>query len=220
MESKNTATPVILCGPYGTALLADPEPTNILAIAGGTGVSLTLPVVLAATSDATLQNVAVDFVWIIRRASNMQWIARELELLKQRATGGKFDLRIHVYITQEAASTSSVTTELSTQTDIGDIKVESTSGSSSSVSSLVRANSSSNFEVTYLQSQRPVLEDILRIFMDSRASSEYRTRVIASGPAEMGHDLRSAVAASNDGGRVWKGDRKWDVSLDWDDRMG
>jgi hypothetical protein len=34
----------------------------------------------------------------------------------------------------------------------------------------------------------------------------------------MGTDLRAAVGANNDGGKVWKGEGRFDVSLEWDDR--
>jgi hypothetical protein len=47
-----------------------------------------------------------------------------------------------------------------------------------------------------------------------------RTRVIGSGPASMGHDLRAAVAKWNDGPKVLRDEKLWDMSLDWDDRMG
>ena len=56
--------------------------------------------------------------------------------------------------------------------------------------------------------------------MDTRANTELRTRVIASGPAVMGGDLRETVAGLNDGGKVLRGERKWDVELCWDGRIG
>jgi NAD(P)H-flavin reductase len=99
-------TPVVLCGPYGTALLKPKsEPTNILAIAGGTGVSLALPIVLAATASNNIVQVAVDFIWIIRRQSNLQWIARELDELKRRASSDAINFRVHVYVIQEMDDT-------------------------------------------------------------------------------------------------------------------
>lgn len=77
-----------------------------------------------------------------------------------------------------------------------------------------------DFETTYTSFHRPSLNTIVSEFRESRASSGYRTRVIGSGPASMGHDLRAAVAACNDGRKVWKDEKIYDVSLDWDDRMG
>ncbi|EKD21775.1 uncharacterized protein L3040_005761 [Drepanopeziza brunnea f. sp. 'multigermtubi'] len=215
-------TPIVLSGPYGAPLLPSPsspaEPTNILAIAGGTGISLTLPLALAATSLPS--TAAIDFVWVIRRASSTQWIASELETLKRRAAQGKVDLKIHLYITRESPSQTATetATEFPAATPEHEGKdIKKACESSSSLSSL---SSSANFTTTYLPSHRPSLHAIVTSFLETRANAEYRTRVIASGPACMGHDLRSAVAASNDGAKVWKNDRRWDVELEWDDRMG
>ncbi|KAF4624334.1 hypothetical protein G7Y89_g13838 [Cudoniella acicularis] len=110
-KENKTTTPVTLCGPYGTAILLSrpnigPEVTNILAIAGGTGVSLTLPLVLAATSSPFFSGVPIDFIWIIRRSSNMQWISSELEELKHRSSNANLNLRIHIFITQEQSAST------------------------------------------------------------------------------------------------------------------
>lgn len=94
---------VILCGPYEKALLPNQDTANILFIAGGTGISLTLPLVLAATSTSTLPGAAIDFVWIIRRSLNIGWITIELEQLKKRAECGSFDLCVHIFIRQDIA---------------------------------------------------------------------------------------------------------------------
>jgi NAD(P)H-flavin reductase len=226
LESQNATkptTPVILCGPYGTPLLSSisPEITNILAIAGGTGISLTLPLVLATTASPWFAGATVDFVWIIRRASNIQWISNELSELKQRASQGNLDLRIHIFITQEDTEEKGAGI---INSDEKEMTIEATKGSSStsegSVSSLEKCEQQRNYKLTYLKAQRPSLHDIVTDFLSSRASSLHRTRVVASGPASMGHDLRAAVAISNDGSKVWKDDRKFDVSLEWDDRMG
>ncbi|PBP18615.1 ferric-chelate reductase [Diplocarpon rosae] len=216
------STPVILCGPYGKSLLAAPEATNILAIAGGTGVSLTLPLALAATSLPSA--AAIDFVWVIRRASNTNWVADELAVLKRRAAQGNVDLRIHIYITQEALSQSSTDVSITAVPESArgqndeDSKVHSLT-SSSSLSGNEKLVCKGTYEQKSLPSGRPSLDHIVNSFLDARANSAYRTRVIASGPAGMGHDLRRAVAASNDAGKVWKDDRRWDVGLEWDDRM-
>jgi hypothetical protein len=106
VAGASTTTPVILSGPYGTTLLPSfpntgPETTNIIAIAGGTGISLALPVILAATSVSLFANAAIDFIWIIRRSTNIRWVSQELEQLKTRTLLARRNLRIHVYVTQE-----------------------------------------------------------------------------------------------------------------------
>ncbi|EHK96143.1 putative Ferric/cupric reductase transmembrane component 1 [Glarea lozoyensis 74030] len=216
----STTTPVILTGPYGTPLLPSHpntgiEPSNLLAIAGGTGISLTLPLVLAATASKAFTSVPVDFIWIVRRAANLAWIAAELSELKKRAKDENVDLRIHVYITQESSSSSSAPASLKnvpikTEEDITPVAKSCCSSSSIATS----------YTETYMESVHPSLDSIVRSFLEGRARRELRTRVVASGPAGMGRDLRGAVAGVNDAGRVWRGERAWDVELVWDDRMG
>lgn len=224
---SSTTTPVILCGPYGTALLPSHPNTghdaaNILAIAGGTGISLTLPLVLAATSSPAFTGVPIDFIWMIRRSSNKQWIASELDELKRRSRTEKLDLRIHIYVTQEGAD-SDKTELIDTPSDnnstskTADDQIEPVSNSCCSSAS---TSSNPNYNTTYMDAQHPSLASIVSSFLENRAHSRFKTRVIASGPQGMGTDLRSAVARVNDGSKVWKGDMRWDVELEWDDRMG
>ncbi|TVY84013.1 Ferric reductase transmembrane component [Lachnellula suecica] len=238
---SSTTTPVILSGPYGTPLIPSlpntgPEVTNILAIAGGTGISITLPVVLAATSNELFANAAIDFIWVIRRATNVQWIAQELEELKARAELSGRNLRMHIYVTQEQETSALETNSLRTS-EKGDPEIKVTPVPAGCCSPQVVpveeektvtaccASETGQFKckefcTTCLNSCHPSLEGIVAGFVESRASSSYRTWVIASGPAGMGSDLRAAVAKVNDGGRVWKGDMRWNVDLHWDDRMG
>lgn len=223
-KEKDATTPVVLCGPYGTALLSEisPETTNMLAIAGGTGISLTLPLVLTATASPIFVGAAIDFVWIIRRASNTQWISQELAELKRRAARLNLDLRIYIFVTQEdPRATDAEVQVVDAGVDEKDLAVSAIKASPRSgalINSTERTQS--NFKMTYLRAQRPSLHELVTDFVESRASSKWRTRVIASGPASMGSDLRAAVAALNDGGKVWRDDRRFDISLDWDDRMG
>lgn len=235
-------TPVILCGPYGPSLLdtRKPELANILAIAGGTGVSLTLPLVQAATSQPAFtispnnpNSPAIDFVWIIRRAGNIRWVRKEIEDLKSCARSGGFNLRIHILVTRESRSNSREPSlhEISSsdeQVIVTDAKAASEGISSapcddekhttSSSSSSSLAAKGQKFKVTFMDDHHPTLSTVVSRFLEERADGRFRTRVVASGPRSMGTDLRSAVGANNDGAKVWKGEGRFDVSLEWDDR--
>lgn len=233
-SASTTTTPVILNGPYGAALLPsiNPETTNILAIAGGTGISLTLPLILAATASQVFIGAAVDLVWIVRRISNLSWIETELAELKRRAEPQNINLRIHIFVTQESSTTSLsssstnpipiVTLDEKNNAITSMLPTDSCSSNtgSSCKSQSQACEKSLNYKVTYLKAKRPSLEALVGEFVEDRARGEYRTRVVASGPAGMGKDLRGAVAGVNRAGKVWRGERRWDVGLEWDDRMG
>ncbi|ESZ92083.1 hypothetical protein SBOR_7540 [Sclerotinia borealis F-4128] len=216
-------TPVILSGPYGEALLnPKEEPTNILAIAGGTGISLTLPLVLAATSShATLyEGRAIDFVWIVRRSSCLEWITEELEEIKRRTYDTGLNVHVHIYVTQEKAPSE----EESDDAIINDEKTvmeTDDKAMADSVSSLGSGENSAGFKISFLGGCKcchPDIKEMVKSFMQERAGDAYRTRVIASGPMGMGSDLRSAVAGCNDGSAVFRGEKKGDVELVWDAR--
>lgn len=217
-------TPVILCGPYGKPLLPSawrsaPERTNVLAIAGGTGVSLTLPLVQAATSTPEFMGPAVDFIWIIRRSSNMKWIASELDEMKRVSGGNAANLNIHIYVTQEALSASNdASLRMNEKSDEENCITREQSKGHAAISEI--GIGGARFDITYLDRKKPSLGEIVKSFMETRADTSFRTRVVASGPNIMGKDLRSAVARQNDAGKVMKGEKRWDVELEWDDRTG
>ena len=64
---------------------------------------------------------------------------------------------------------------------------------------------------------RPKLSALVPEFIQTTCRG--RTDVFASGPGEMISDLRSIIAAANDGARVWKGEDSFDVRLTCDDRL-
>ncbi|KAJ4400510.1 hypothetical protein N0V91_008662 [Didymella pomorum] len=75
------------------------------------------------------------------------------------------------------------------------------------------------FSITYLDKARPDVRALVDTFMDESVE-EGRTRVVGSGPPDLGTQIRDAVAARNVLSRVWRGDEKCDVECVWDDRMG
>lgn len=130
------------------------------------------------------------------------------------------NLNIHIYVTQEheepAIETAASLEKGTTETGISAL---STTGSASSMSSLEKGLCRF-YQKTHLATRYPSPQEIVTSLLENRAYSGYRTRVIASGPAGMGHDLRAAVASVNEGGRVWKAEKSFDVELEWNDRIG
>ncbi|KAM3072722.1 hypothetical protein ACMFMF_007055 [Clarireedia jacksonii] len=212
------STPVVICGPYGKPLLGEKEEsTNILAVAGGTGVTLTVPVVISALKKEGMKGAAVDFVWTVRRRSNIRWIGKELREMKRRSKESGVDLNIHIYVTQGDENESGDSAPVENISVMDEKGMDIDPGDGRSEKSIVGAL---DLDVKILDHQRPALKDILESFISTRASDQHRTRVIASGPADMGRDLRTSVAGMNSGSEVWRGRKSRDVELHWDSRDG
>ncbi|KAK5064399.1 hypothetical protein LTR84_000232 [Exophiala bonariae] len=261
-RSLKPTIPVILQGPYGTSHvdhIANTNDINILAIAGGSGVTFVLPIlqyiitapVLNASDDPVTRKI--EFVWIVRRRSDVRWVQRELDTL--RAASDRLNLQIRVYVTRDTLTdTDHTPADKHTTTDIrtGRETGSSTSltsrddeihrgGSSSSSSSGANEKSAPRhhgrrFSITYHNTssssaspssnnnpensrarRHPDVGAMVRDFVAATAHGP--TSVFASGPGGLVSDLRTAVAACNDGARVWRGDERAAVELVCDDRI-
>jgi hypothetical protein len=83
--------------------------------------------------------------------------------------------------------------------DVLDIATKPLSASEPSVTNEERGIGKRELETTDITFQRPSLHIIVSGFRERRGSPAYCTRVIGSSQASMGHDLRAAVAACNNG---------------------
>jgi ferric-chelate reductase len=118
-KHTESTIPTVLAGPYGTSF-PHQDTRHLLAVAGGSGVSFTLPVVqelLLRSPPSSPQGFekkhdslttstsggVIDFIWIIRHSHDAAWIAPELSALKT-ALAQNLGLRVKIYVTREDAS--------------------------------------------------------------------------------------------------------------------
>ncbi|KAL2843746.1 ferric reductase like transmembrane component-domain-containing protein [Aspergillus pseudoustus] len=221
-------TSVVLSGPYGQSILSegfyDADDVNVMCIAGGTGVTFVLPVLLALTRSPRRGNL--EFVWAIRRKDDLKWIEPELQTLR-KAAAATSNFRIRIFVTRgshDAPTTATTTTTADAEFESKEATVENQHPSSiSSSSSEMKEDTfsihepSSSASLSSGNTKHPDLATQLTEFVSRTVSGP--TRVVASGPLSMIRDLRSAVAASNDASRVWKGEERFDVQLVHDDRL-
>ncbi|RGP69712.1 ferric reductase fre2 precursor [Fusarium sporotrichioides] len=206
-ESRTFTTPVILSGSYGESFAEDLAPeTNILCVAGGTGITYVLPVLLSLISQPSSSLRKVQLIWAIRRESDKQWVRDELESIYQAS--GTHAIEVHVYVTREVGSPTAIDNAVQGDkvTDIG--PPLSNPSDSDEVRSSVGRHS---------ENRHPDLKKMIPNFV--RDTVRGPTTVFASGPGSMISDLRSAVAACNSGAQVWKGNDRCDVSLICDNRL-
>ena len=203
-ENADMTTPVILSGSYGESITENLTPeTNVLCVAGGTGITYVLPVLLDLISKPSSSMRKVQLIWAIRKASDAQWVHDELESIYQSRESHGIEVRI--FVTREACGPTTITGP-----DLGDKEVGVGTSSPSNLSD--SGDTSSGHSTSH-----PDLSKLVPGFiMDTVRGS---TTVFASGPGSMVSDLRLAVAASNSGSQVWKGNDRFDVSLVCDNRL-
>ena len=228
-KTSTNSTSVVLSGPYGQSIvdgdLIRTNDINLLCVAGGTGVTFILPVLmaLALSNRFSCRSGQTEFIWVIRRKTDMQWISKELDILRAAAKLSS-NLRIRIFVTREdfpvegdSSPSSQITEAGPTDKEFSQKIVEKSCCAQSAPS---EEAGSESFTVQHTKTSNmahPDLAAIVAGFVSGTAAGP--TRVMASGPSGMISDLRKAVASSNDPGQVWKGNERYDVQLVYDDRL-
>jgi len=231
--------PTVCSGPYGSPDILDQGAENVQLIAGGTGVSFTLPIASKTIAEARQDKLnpksaarRVDFVWIVRRARNVDWIREELNKLKRAARVGGVNLHIRIFITREgnksgreaeltpsspveSLSSGTVGIDAGEEAEIQPSPAEKEVMVMKSMSSMSSAGA--GHEMDWLQDHHPQVGEIMRGFWEERCIRG-RVQVLASGPPSMVGELRGAVAECNVPAMVKRGEGRGAVGFYWDAR--
>lgn len=228
---NDTTLPVILAGPYGDSFPSY-ETQHVLAVAGGTGVTFTLPIVQAAMRQCINRAAILDFIWVVRKSQDVMWLAKELDEVKgllEEFLG----LRVKVFVSREEGSetlrrskekekevespessskpSSHHDSEKKKKTEETDGKVNATVSSIRSEISLddLLSFNHPRFQIHFLKDHHPSIEHIVGDFRERTMDVGGVVEVVGSGPEAMGSDLRGAVA------KVQEGDG---IKFYWDSR--
>ncbi|KAI5252142.1 hypothetical protein E4T42_03729 [Aureobasidium subglaciale] len=231
-------TAVILTGPYGETIATHlTQEVNILCIAGGTGITYVLPVLLGLAYQPRSVKRKITLVWAVRQIADIAWVQPELDRIRQLAKS--IDLTIRVFVTRETEAQSTMcekrryTDESKSTSEPVVISESGETSDSYSVASTSAAypccgppSDSFAIQKTALPAsdpreqpihRHPDLNVLVKEFVNDTICG--RTSVYASGPGRMISELRSIVAQCNDGSKVWKAEERYDVSLVCDDRL-
>lgn len=220
---RHASTPIILTGAYGENIMEKIEPsTNIVCVAGGTGITYVLPVLLELARSSLSPDRKMELIWAVRHVDNTEWVEEELDMLRQARKA--LNLKIRVFATRDANSRSPSLHDKEMNSPEGASKEVGPSSSSSSSSS-IEAGCECGTDVpvakigggTVDEDRHPNLPKLVSGFIDKTVRGP--TVVIASGPGGMISDLRTIVAECNSASKVWKGEERFDVSLICDDRL-
>ncbi|KAH6628075.1 putative FAD binding protein [Chaetomium tenue] len=196
-------TSVIMQGPYGENIAEGlTQDVNVLCVAGGTGITYVLPVLLRLVRERPAPGRKLELVWAVKKRQDLEWVEPEMEEL--RRLGAAHGLRIRTFVTSESLTVTSK--EVRVTDDKGrtesDDDIESVQGTPSTRSG---------------NDHRPDVAAAVSDFVAGVAHGQ--TRVFGSGPVGMVVEMRAAVAKCNSGGKVWKGEERFDVRLVCDDRL-
>lgn len=216
-----SSTPVILTGAYGEktteSLTSD---TNIICVAGGTGITYVLPVLLELARQPPSPDRKIELIWAIRHTSNKEWINEELSIL-QRAQKS-LNLKIRIFATRDSSEESSPSTKEAINVSVSD---EKDAGQDSPISSSESQSCGCESEApvkklggeTEKGKSHPDLHKMIPGFLDEVVRGP--TTVFVSGPGDMISDVRGIVASCSSGSKVWSGQERFDVRLVCDDRL-
>ncbi|GIJ92337.1 hypothetical protein Asppvi_011318 [Aspergillus pseudoviridinutans] len=226
-RGNQTSTSVVLAGPYGQSILSTEllqTDVNILCVAGGTGVTFVLPVLLQLSRQPGFPSRSglLEFIWVIRRKADMQWIKAEMDELRSAAKGCA-NFRIKVFVTREGDVESQVESQELEKELVkeGIQRTESNTsrdGETPFTIHYMGSNSGSDSDSGFAGTNRhPDVASHVTDFVSRTVQGP--TRVLASGPTGLLSDLRRAIASCNDPARVWRGEERYDVQLVHDDRL-
>ncbi|KAK4550603.1 hypothetical protein LTR36_000182 [Oleoguttula mirabilis] len=188
----NAATvPAILSGPYGRAYPSyDAE--NVLAVAGGTGVTFAVPIVLAALKHQVAAKSALEFVWVVGKAQDILWLEPEMALLKS-AMKASPNLRVKVFVTRDSEPHQGF--GLDNEAEKGGVsRAASTASSDHAILESLLVQDIAGFSVSFLGDHHPAMAEIVDDFVDRSETVGGTMEIVGSGPEAMGSDLRSAVS--------------------------
>ncbi|KAH8594555.1 ferric reductase like transmembrane component-domain-containing protein [Bisporella sp. PMI_857] len=213
-EGLETTTSIILSGHYGDCIAENMTPdVNVLCVAGGTGITYVLPVLLSLVRQPISRDRKIELIWAIRRSNDINWIKPELEMI--RGASKTHNVAIHIYVTREQNTTPSPSLvgqkeELS-ESEIKEVVPSSTASLKSLRSLDVRKIGREG------QDTHPDLPKMVDQFVGNTVRGP--TVVYASGPGSMISDLKTIVAGCNSPRKVWEGQDRYDVTLKCDDRL-
>ena len=215
-----SSTPVILTGPYGEDITRTLTPdTNIMCVAGGTGITYVLPVLLELARQSPSPCRNMELIWAVRHTSNTDWISEELDIL-QRAKK-VMNLKIRIFATRDLSTDSSPATKgtisFSVADETGACEVSPAPSESPSCRFKKEATVENLGGELEKGSTHPDLHKLIPAFLEEVVKGP--TTVFVSGPGGMVSDVRGIVASCNSGPKVWIGQERSDVGLICDDRL-
>ncbi|TFK47728.1 hypothetical protein OE88DRAFT_1705322 [Heliocybe sulcata] len=121
-QKGESAMTVLLDGPYGSSPDLDSSDTVVL-IAGGTGISYTLPLLLSLAKNGRCRRV--HFIWSIRDSSHLRWVSPAIVKALSLAPGS-MSISVSIYITASSTSSIDLPAQVNVNLNLGGMPARST----------------------------------------------------------------------------------------------
>jgi len=187
--------PAFIDGPYGCPPNLSKYHTCVL-IAGGSGVSYTLPLLLNLVHTARAEKSSVRrviFVWSVREAEHVKWISKLLNAALTHAQSTSLIIDPRIYITGPNYPLPELSLNDNNKSDSGDSTPRSLVSPASEKSIDEKSMELPTYSALRITHGRP---SISRILQDEIAASSGPVSVDVAGPSALSHAISRALSSS------------------------
>ena len=218
-SSRATYT-AFLDGPYGGSQADFGAFDTALLVAGSTGVTFTLSILLDLAHRATVQKLPLrrlEFVWMVKSSTCKSWVSDELQAAFDKLHTAGIETKIRIFTTCDERLTDAETDDQKAcgcdcdkslgpcccVSPVDDSEDEDESGSSSKGQKMTTTTTKEKArECASMESGRPNFHDMLWDLLDE---AHGETGVAVCGPLGLSTALRSTVTSISDQRAVHKG---------------
>ncbi|PKK53453.1 hypothetical protein CI102_2066 [Trichoderma harzianum] len=187
--------------------------SNVLCVAGGTGITYVLPILLQHAQSLRPVRAKYSLIWSIKETRDLKWVEAELNALQQAPEDMNLD--INIFVTQGIATKiESRGKELHpADTQVKEVTSIESSGTTDGRSRSLYLHQSDGINGYRRRDVANFIGDFLESTIDGP------TIVFSSGLGVIISDVRGAVAGFNSPSRVWCGQQRYDLEFVGEDRM-
>ncbi len=204
--SYSTVVPnpiTLVGGPYRSAHYDFKAFSTVILVAGGSGVTFTMPILLDLAAQATQRKIplrAVNFIWVIQHAHWISWVDDELRSASQTLHDAGIEMKVQIYVTKEQIPGHG---RLSLVSDSSEGPSDSSKVPNTDMIEKKQfvAGSKSSPIVSY-EVGRPHIHDLL---LESIVVAQGETAIATCGPLGLTTAVRTAVVKISDDRAVHKG---------------
>ncbi|CZR60757.1 related to ferric reductase (metalloreductase) [Phialocephala subalpina] len=201
----------LIDGPYGGTHLDFASFTTVVLIAGSTGITFALPILVdlafrAQTTTLVVREVVL--IWAIKTAGCLTWIEDDLRIASERLRSAGIELSIKVFVTADTTFVEGSKTEIqppAISQSLEDIQIEDSAAAAESSKSSTAADEKSappaykaKTDIAVFRAGRP---DIRIVIAEAQERAGTKIGVAVCGPLGMTVATRRAAA------RLQRGDR-------------